>query len=112
MSDINSFFCPYLQGQVELSEDRELHITQRHPDFLPNYKNKIADVLSGPDQVRKSKRFGNARLFTRWFEDVRAGKFVVIVVVTDGSAPHPRHWVITAYIARKITEGEIEWKRS
>jgi hypothetical protein len=44
------FSCPYLQSTVELSDERERH---------------IADTLIDPDQVRRSARFGNARLFTR-----------------------------------------------
>lgn len=108
---MSSFPCPYLQGQVELSSEREVHITKRHPDFLPEFKSKIAEVLQNPDQIRKSNRFGNAKLFTRWFDDVRSGKFVVIVVVTD-HAPNLRHWIITAYMARKIIEGEVEWNKS
>src|SRR5271170_129832 len=32
---------------------------------------------------------------------------VVVVVVTSGEGG--RHWIITAYIARKLAEGEVEW---
>jgi hypothetical protein len=83
---------------------------QRHPDLLPEHRQRIADTLAAPDQVRRSARFASARLFTRWFESVRGGKHVVVVVVSE-SAPSSRPWVITAYIARKLAKGEIEWKR-
>ena len=59
----------------------------------------------------RSVRFASARLFTRWFESVRGGKHIVVVVVSE-SAPGSRHWVITAYIARKLAKGDIEWKRN
>lgn len=104
------FPCPYLQGQVELSEERERHIAERHPDLLPDERQRIADTLADPDQVRRSARFGNARLFTRRFDDLRGGKSVVVVVVSETS--QSRHWIITAYMARRLAEGEIEWKRS
>jgi hypothetical protein len=104
------FKCPYLNAQVELTDERERHIAERHPDLLPEHRQCIADTLVDPDQVRRSARFASARLFTRWFESVRGGKYVVVVVVSE-SAPGGRHWVITAYIARKLAEGEIEWKR-
>jgi hypothetical protein len=104
------FVCPYLKGAVELTEERAKHIAENHPDFLPEHLEKIVAVLGDPDQVRRSKRFPNARLFTSWFEDVRGGKFIIVVVVSDG--PIDRHWIITGYIARKITEGDTEWKRS
>lgn len=107
---MTSFSCPYLQSTVELSSERERHIAERHPDLLPGEHQRIADTLAEPDQVRRSARFGNARLFTRRFDDLRGGKYVVIVVVTDQGPG--RHWIITAYMARRLAEGEIEWKRN
>jgi hypothetical protein len=105
------FPCPYLKADVELTVEREQHIAERHPDLLPAYRQSIADTLAEPDQVRRSKRFAGARLFSRWFESVRGGKHVVVVVVSQ-AGPGERHWIITAYIARKLAEGEIEWKRN
>jgi len=103
--------CPYLGGEVELTDERESHIAEQHPDLLPAYRDKIAETLADPDQIRRSPRFGSARLFARWFDDVRSGKHVVVVVVSD-PAPAARHWVITAYIARKLAGGITEWARS
>lgn len=71
----------------------------------------MAETLAVPDQIRRSGRFLNARLFTRWFDNVQKGKFVIVVVVTDYK-PNKRHWIVTAYIARKLSPGEIEWQRS
>ncbi len=105
------FPCPYLDTQVELTDEREQHIAERHPDLLPNHFQRIADTLANPDQVRHSTRFANARLFSHWFESLRGGKYVVVVVVSTPPPPDGRHWIITAYIARKLAEGEIEWKR-
>jgi hypothetical protein len=105
------FPCPYLQGEVELTEERERHIAERHPDLPPEHRERIAETLADPDQVRRSARFGNARMFSRWFDAIRGGKHVVVVVVSD-SAPPRRHWIVTAYLARKLAEGEPEWKRS
>jgi hypothetical protein len=45
----------------------------------------------------------------RWHADFRNGKHVVVVVVSESAAG--RHWIITAYIARKLAEGELEWGR-
>jgi len=28
---------PYLRGEVELTEEREQHIAERHPDLFPLY---------------------------------------------------------------------------
>ncbi len=108
---MNRYPCKYLKGEVEISEERFKHITDRHPDFLPAHEAKIAEVLADPEQVRRSKHFPNARLFTRSYTDVAGAKFIVIIVVTD-NAPKERHWIVTGYIARKLSEGEIEWQRN
>ena len=102
--------CPYLKGEVELSEEREQHIADRHPDRLPEHRDCVAGTLDQPDQVRRSPRFGSARLFSRWYADVRLGKYVVVVVVSEAD-PAERHWIITAYMARRLVEGEVEWRR-
>ncbi len=105
------FPCPYLHGEVELSSEREQHIAETLPDLLPTHRDRIANTLANPDEVRKSPHFGNARLFSRWFDAVRGGKHVVVVVVLD-DRPHGRNWIVTAYISRRLAEGEVEWKRN
>lgn len=102
--------CPYLNGEVDLTSERERHIAKRHPDLLPEHSHRIAEVLAEPDQIRRSVQFGSARLFSRWYTGLRGGKHVVVVVVSDRD-PDGRHWIITAYMARKLAEGEVEWKR-
>nr|VFK66061.1 MAG: hypothetical protein BECKUNK1418G_GA0071005_10787 [Candidatus Kentron sp. UNK]VFK69397.1 MAG: hypothetical protein BECKUNK1418H_GA0071006_101322 [Candidatus Kentron sp. UNK] len=82
----------------------------RHPEFLPEHRKWIAKTLANPDQVRTSTRFGNAKLFSRWYTDLRKGKHVVVVVVSE-TAPR-RHWIITAYISRKLAGGEVEWTKN
>ena len=108
---IRRFSCPYLNGEVELSEERERHITERHPDLLPEHRPRIAETLAAPDQVRTSARFSSARLFSRWYTDVRQGKYVVVVVVSE-RIPQARHWIITAYLASRLAQGRAEWQRS
>ena len=103
------FPCPYLQGDVELTNERERHIAERHPDLLPAHRDHIADTLADPDEVRKSARLANARLLVRQFDTIE-GKSVVVIVVSD-TASTQRHWVVTAYLARKLTEGVVEWQR-
>ncbi|MGH7362419.1 MAG: hypothetical protein ACREKK_08970 [Candidatus Methylomirabilales bacterium] len=108
---ITRFPCPYLRGEVELTEERERHIAENHPDLLPEHRERIAETLADPDQIRYSARFTQARLFVRWYDNLRGGKGVVVVVVTE-AGPVGRHWIVTAYLARKLAEGEVEWKRS
>ena len=103
--------CPYLKAEVEPTEERERHIAERHPDLLPEHRQQVAETLAAPDQVRRSVRFGNARLFSRWYTDVQGGKHLVVVVVSELDA-RKRHWIITAYLTRKLAEGEVEWRRN
>ncbi|MBR8829047.1 MAG: hypothetical protein DSM107014_14305 [Gomphosphaeria aponina SAG 52.96 = DSM 107014] len=105
------FFCPYLDGEVELTLDRELHIIERHPDLGKAYQEKICDTLAKPDEVRSDLRFQNTLLFSRWYPNLRKGKYLVVAVVTD-ILPQERHWIVTAYMTRKITQGEMIWTRN
>jgi len=108
---VSQFPCPYLKGEVELTEERLRHIAERHPDLLPEHWDRVAETLGDPDQVRRSTRFGSARLFSRWYTDVQRGKHLVVVVVSELD-PKERHWIITAYLTRQLAEGEVEWKRN
>ena len=56
------FPCPYMDGDIELTDERELHITLRHPDLLPMYRQCIPDTLMLPDEIRRSSRMRNARI--------------------------------------------------
>jgi hypothetical protein len=103
--------CPYLSADVELTEERQQHIQDNHPDLLPEHIGKIADTRLDPDQILCSSRFSQAQSFVRWFESVRGGKYIVAVVVGDGGRDD-RHWIVTAYIARKLSGGVLEWQRS
>lgn len=105
------FQCPYLGGEVELSDERERHIAEIHPELLPDHMDRIRDTLADPDQVRRSKRFGSARLFAKWYDDLLRGKHLVVVVVSEAQ-PKSRNWIVTAYVTRKIAEGDEEWKRN
>ena len=107
---MRTFPCPYLNGEVELTDEREAHIAFTHPDLLPEFLARVRQTLVDPDQVRRSVRMSAARLFYRWFEDVRQGKYVVVVVVSE-VAPADRHWIITAYISRRMANGESEWHK-
>jgi len=108
---MRTFLCPYLKGEVELTEEREAHISRTHPDLLPEYLVQIGQTLAEPDQVQRSIRMNAARMFCRWFAEVRQGKYVVVVVASEG-APRERHRSITAYITRRLTQGEMEWHRN
>ena len=80
---MSRFPCPYLNAEVELTEERERHVAERHPDVLPEHRGQMAETLADPDQVRSSRRYGNAKLFSRWYTDEQRGKHLVVVVVSE-----------------------------
>ena len=67
---MSRFTCSHLKAEVELTEERERHITERHPDLLPEHRERIVETLAEPDQVRRSVRFSSARMFSRWYSDL------------------------------------------
>jgi hypothetical protein len=85
--------CPYLEGEVELTEERERHIRERHPDLLPEWRDQMALALADPHTVRRSSRMANARMFSRWSDKIMGGHHAVVVVASEATG---RHWVITA----------------
>jgi len=52
----------------------------------------------------------HTRLFLRWYDDLLGGKNVVVAIVS-AEAPEVRHWIVTAFIARRPPRGDLEWKR-
>ncbi len=105
------FFCPYLDSEVELTEERELHIVDTHPDLLPSYQERIAKTLADPDEVRCDLRFGNTFLFSQQYGKGRKGRYVVVAVVND-TVPRDRYWIVTAYLTKNVTQGEIIWQKN
>jgi hypothetical protein len=48
--------CPYLAGEVELTEEREKHVGDRHPELLPKIRDRIRMTLAEPYEVRRPLR--------------------------------------------------------
>ncbi|MFM7578615.1 MAG: hypothetical protein ACKO5Q_16995 [Microcystaceae cyanobacterium] len=86
-----------------MTEEREQHIIQNHPRTLPDYLSQLAETLNHPDQIKHSKFDSSALLFSKWFDNIRSGRYFVVVVVND--LPNQRYWIITAYTARKLAGG-------
>jgi hypothetical protein len=105
---VRRFRCPWLNGEVELTEERERHIVEKHGELLPVHHAKIAEVLADPDVIQR--RPDSGRLFSRWYTGLGRGRHVVVAVVSQMGGP-PRHWIVTAYMARRLPAGGIEWRR-
>jgi hypothetical protein len=97
------FPCPYLDAEVELTDEREQHIMLSHPGTLPDYLEQFAATLAAPDNVCSSDRDERALRFSKWFDSIRTGRYLVVVIISDDNPV--RHWIITAYTARKLSGG-------
>lgn len=97
------FFCPYLGAEVELTDEREQHIRVSHPGTLPDYRSELVETLAEPDLVRPSDRDPRGLRFSKWFDSIRTGRYFVVVTISDSDPT--RHWMITAYTARKLARG-------
>ena len=104
------FPCPYLGGEVDLTEERERHITERHPDLLPEHRERIARPW--PTLITSVLVPGSAAP-SCWLAGIlTCDKASTSVLVVSERTPQERHWIITAYLARKLAQGETEWQRA
>ena len=109
------FECAYLGGPVELTDERESHVLEYHPGLLASGYDLIITVLSDPDLIREDPDAPVATLlFSRWYDvptHRRGGRHAVVAVVI-GTEPGWRHWIVTAYVARRVPERDVIWRRS
>ena len=52
---MQTFPCPYLKSEVELTDERETHIAETHPDLLPEDLPRVKQTLADPNQVRRTQ---------------------------------------------------------
>ena len=101
---MSQFFpCPRLGSDVELTDERRQHIVQSHPGTLPDYAEQLAQTLAEPDLVIPSEQDERALRFSKWFDNIRTGRYLVVVTISDSDPT--RHWIITTYTARKLAKG-------
>ena len=74
----------------------------KHPTVKGKEK-AVKETLSGPDEIRVSKKAKNILLFYKKYN----GKFLCVVVKSQKK----KGFIITAYFTRKIKEGLVRWKK-
>lgn len=107
---VYQFQCPYLGAMVELSEERIAHIQHRHGHTWPDLEPEVRQTLAEPTEVRQSDRDPQTRLFSRFFETLRTGRYLVVVTVSE--VEPSRHWIVTMYTSRRLTGGIREWSKA
>jgi hypothetical protein len=102
------FECPYLGQPVELTDEREAHIQQRHAEILPARADRLAETLGEPDAVYRG-RSPDLLIFSRWY-DSEQGKHLLMFVVEEPA--RSRYWILTSRYSRIPSTGELIWQRS
>ena len=106
------FACPYLGADVELTEERERHIRQRHADMRPMLVEDVGAALTDPDVVAEQEYDGTTLALIRVDPEV-AFPFLVVVVaeeaLPDGTI---RYWIVTAYRAVALSEWLVLWEKT
>lgn len=90
---------------IKLTDNHWNHIIKEHPEIEP-YKNRLTDVLSKPDLVKRSKRDEDTFLYYRYYKDIYKGKYLLIVAKTKD-----KPILLTCYITDRIKEGAVVWKK-
>ena len=99
---------------MELTDEREAHIRLEHPELLANGFDLMSWTLADPDVIREDVDSADTLLFSRWYDvptHRRGGRHAVVAVVIDAGAS-PRTWIVTAYVARRVPERDVIWRRS
>ena len=91
--------------QIELTSERWFHIVQEHPE-VSEYSSLFTEVLSDPDYVKKSNRDEDILLYYKLFENIRYGKYLIIVLKKN-----LRSFILTCYITDVLKKGATVWER-
>jgi hypothetical protein len=89
-----------LKRRVVLHNHAWAHIVKGHPEVGP-HRAAVEGAISSPTEIRYSTSDADCRLYA----GPVAGRRVIIVVVADVV----RGIVKTAYLARRLSRGVVEW---
>jgi hypothetical protein len=101
------FECPYLDANVELTDERTTHIVTKHTEVADEYVRLLNFTLAAPQLVMESRRSRTALIFSRWYHDLQGGKYFMAVVERDRAG---RYWIITAHLSDVELRGEVIWR--
>jgi len=94
--------CEKFGCSIRLTEERKQHIVSRHPEIRGNF-NKIKPTLAKPDLIVANRYAADEKYYHRFFETL--GNYLIVVVNTD------KKFIITAFIAREVKKGKLQWKK-
>ncbi|MEE8167289.1 MAG: hypothetical protein V3T58_00250 [Candidatus Hydrothermarchaeales archaeon] len=94
-----------LGRDIRLTEERWSYIIRHHPE-MTNLKREFRSTVSEPDLVVRSVYNPEVVLYYRYFKIIFDGKYLVGVIKLSTDS-----FVLTGYVADRIKEGEVLWKK-
>jgi len=94
------------KNEIVLTDSVKDVILQKHPE-VADFIDMLADILSHPDEVRRSTHDERSTLYYRFEPSVLGGKWVVAVVKRV-----ERYYVSTLYATDKVKSGEVIWTKT
>ena len=85
---------------IELTDERRQHICQHHPDLAPFF-NRLGEVLTAPDEIRRTSDDPQVLLFYKFYPDILGGKYIAVAAKIND-----RSFILTAYLTRRLKTGE------
>lgn len=79
-------------GEIELTDEREEHIFEHHPE-ISIHRRQFSETLLKPDLIKRSKYDTKVLIFYRKLRK----QYLAVVIKTN-----QRHFILTAYITSKI----------
>lgn len=85
---------------VALTEERKLHIIQKHPELADHF-DKLKQVLLKPDEIRISKTDQKVLLFYKYFAKIKSGIYITVIAKFN-----LRNFILTAHTTDVIKMGD------
>lgn len=98
-------FVDYADREIVLDDEVRAAILTKHPEIEP-FVDLLSEVLSKPQEVRRSATDNRAVLYYYLAKNVLGGKWIVTVVKQID-----RNFISTVYVTDKVKVGEIVWKK-
>ena len=99
-------FKDYLGRNIRLTVNRLEHILTRLE--MSGQEEKIAETLSAPDKIKKSKHDPNVLLYYKLYKQTPVTKkyLSVIAKVENGEG-----FILTAFFTNKVKAGDTLWEK-
>jgi hypothetical protein len=93
--------------QIRLTDEREEHIENDHPE-MSGQIDKLRETLLNPDKVIRSRTDPEVELFYRYYDVTPVTeKFLCVVVKVSANDL----FIITTYFTDTMKRGEVLWQR-